>query len=49
MLLLGLPLVEGDGFLPVGVVYGQVKELVDGFRIDSPYPMDKGLARGSVL
>jgi hypothetical protein len=49
LLLLRLPLAESDDFLPVGVVGGQIKELVDGFWLDSPYPMDKGLARGTIL
>jgi hypothetical protein len=47
LFLLGLLLAESDAFLPVGVVNGQVKELSDGFRLDSPYPVDKGLARGT--
>jgi hypothetical protein len=46
---LGLPLAESNGFLPVGVVSGQVKELANGFRLDTPYPMDKGLACGTIL
>jgi hypothetical protein len=31
------------------VVSGQVKELSDGFRLDSPYPVDKCLAHGAIL
>jgi hypothetical protein len=46
---LELLLAEGDGFLPVGVVSGQVEKLPDGFRLDSPYPMDKGITRGAIL
>jgi hypothetical protein len=49
LFLLGLPLAESDGLFPVGVVSGQVKELADGFRLDLPYLVDKGLARGSIL
>jgi hypothetical protein len=49
LLLLRLLLAESDSFLPVGVVRGQVKELADGFRLDSPYSVDKGLARGTIL
>jgi hypothetical protein len=31
------------------MVGSQVEELLDGFRLDSPYPMDKGLTRGTIL
>jgi hypothetical protein len=31
------------------VVGSQVEDLPDGFRLDSPYPVDKGLARGTIL
>jgi hypothetical protein len=31
------------------VVGSQIEELPDDFRLNSPYPMDKGLARGTVL
>jgi hypothetical protein len=31
------------------MVSGQVKELEDGFWLDVPYPVDKGLARGTIL
>jgi hypothetical protein len=31
------------------MVSGQDKELPDGLRLDSPYPVDKGLARGTIL
>jgi hypothetical protein len=49
LFLLGLPLAKGDDLLPVGVVSGQVEELPDGLRLDTPYPVDKGLARGTIL
>jgi hypothetical protein len=49
LLLLGLPLAESNDFFPIGLVSGQVEELADGFRLDSPYPVDKGLARGTIL
>jgi hypothetical protein len=48
-LLLGLPLAEGDDLLPVCVVGSQIEELPDDFQLNSPYLMDKGLARGTVL
>jgi hypothetical protein len=31
------------------MVCGQVKELADGFQLDSPYSMDKGLTHASIL
>jgi hypothetical protein len=31
------------------MVGGQVKELLDGLRLDSPYLVEKGLARGTFL
>jgi hypothetical protein len=31
------------------MVGSQVEELLDGFRLDSPYPMDKGLTCGTIL
>jgi hypothetical protein len=48
LFLLGLSLAKREGFFPVGVVSGQVKELADGFRLDSPYPVDKGLAHSTI-
>jgi hypothetical protein len=49
LFLLGLPPVESDGLLPMSVVSGQVKEFLNGLRLDSPYPVDKGPARGTIL
>jgi hypothetical protein len=40
---------QSDDFFPIGMVNGQVKELSDVFRLDSPYPVDKGLAHGTIL
>jgi hypothetical protein len=48
-ILLLLPLVEGGSFLPVGMIRGEVEELLGSFWLDSPYLMDKGVARGTIL
>jgi hypothetical protein len=48
-ILLLLPLAEGDSFLPVGMICGDVEELSCSFWLDSPYLVDKGVARGTIL
>jgi hypothetical protein len=49
LLLLKLTLAESNSFFPIGVVSGQIEELADGFRLDTPYPVDKDLARGTIF